>query len=261
MVFRRHRVPLLQPQLAFRARGRRASARSPSPPRATPSRRTASRCAGRSPPAGRFTRASCRGAGSRSREVRRADDHRARGAPAPGWRSLRVRGTISIARRDGRAPPSSVPPSPATPFCPRDGRRAGGPPDLTAALRAGSRGAAYLSPRAPRDGARHASGVPASRGGVDVLHRRPGHPGRPAAGRVAPAAGHGGAGAGRHARGANVLDWVPREGIVQGVGQLGLLLLMFLAGWSWTWRSSPGAAPRRSASACSPSPSRSRWAR
>lgn len=30
--------------------------------------------------------------------------------------------------------------------------------------------------------------------------------------------------------GPNVLDWVPREGIVQGVGQLGLLLLMFLAG-------------------------------
>ena len=30
--------------------------------------------------------------------------------------------------------------------------------------------------------------------------------------------------------GPNVLDWVPREGIVEGVGQLGLLTLMFLAG-------------------------------
>jgi Kef-type K+ transport system membrane component KefB len=30
--------------------------------------------------------------------------------------------------------------------------------------------------------------------------------------------------------GPNVLDWVPREGVVEAIGQLGLLLLMFLAG-------------------------------
>jgi Kef-type K+ transport system membrane component KefB len=30
--------------------------------------------------------------------------------------------------------------------------------------------------------------------------------------------------------GPNVLDWVPREGLVEGIGQLGLLTLMFLAG-------------------------------
>ena len=39
-----------------------------------------------------------------------------------------------------------------------------------------------------------------------------------------------------------VLDWIEREGVVESIGELGLLFLMFLAGWSSTSTSSSATA-------------------
>ncbi len=41
-----------------------------------------------------------------------------------------------------------------------------------------------------------------------------------------------------------VLDWITREGLVEALGQLGLLYLMFLPGSSSTWTSSNATAVR-----------------